>query len=69
MDGQAAMKNFKYLIGGQWIDASGGESFEVLNPLDDTHYAKAAKGTPKDVQAAVAAISTSRATLTLVCAT
>lgn len=41
MDGQAAMKNFKYLIGGQWIDASGGESFEVLNPLDDTHYANA----------------------------
>lgn len=58
MDGQAVIKNFQHFIGGQWIDASGGESFEVLNPLDDTHYAKAAKGTPKDVQAAVAAAKT-----------
>ncbi|WP_375267113.1 aldehyde dehydrogenase family protein [Planktotalea sp.] len=55
MDGQTRVGALQHFIGGQWIDASGGETFEVLNPLDDTHYATAAKGTTTDIQNAVAA--------------
>jgi acyl-CoA reductase-like NAD-dependent aldehyde dehydrogenase len=55
MDGQTDMKPLQHFIAGQWCDANGGETFEVLNPLDDSHYALAAKGTTSDVHSAVAA--------------
>ena len=42
-------------INGAWVDASGGETFEVLNPLDDSLYCRAAKGGAADVCDAVAA--------------
>jgi vanillin dehydrogenase len=42
-------------INGAWVDASGGETFEVLNPLDDSLYCRAAKGGAADVRNAVAA--------------
>ncbi len=42
-------------IDGNWRDASSGETFEVLNPLDDSIYAKSAKGTTDDMSAAVVA--------------
>ncbi len=45
----------QHFIGGQWVDAAGGAKFEVLNPLDDSNYAHAAKGTAEDVKKAVAA--------------
>lgn len=48
----------KHFIAGQWTDASGGETFDVLNPLDDSLYCRAAKGTGDDMRAAVAAAKT-----------
>ena len=55
MDGKADFQSLQHFIGGQWVDAAGGETFEVLNPLDDSHYAYAAKGTDDDVRKAVSA--------------
>ena len=48
-------KSLKHFIAGQWIDAECGATFEVLNPLDDSLYAYAAKGTGDDIINAVAA--------------
>jgi len=49
------LEPMKLFIGGEWREASGGETFDVLNPLDDSLYAVAAKGTNDDMVAAVAA--------------
>lgn len=45
----------RHFIGGTWVDAGDGDSFEVLNPLDDSLYAYAAKGTGGDIRTAVRA--------------
>lgn len=58
MDGTRIDKSLQHFIGGQWVDAAGGETFAVLNPLDDSHYALAAKGTGDDMRAAIAAART-----------
>ncbi len=42
-------------IGGQWVDAAGGATFEDRNPDNDGPYAIAARGTAADIQRAVAA--------------
>ena len=55
MDGQTSRKILKHFINGKWLTASDAGTFEVLNPLDDSGYAIAAKGTSEDVQKAVAA--------------
>ncbi|MDA7425657.1 aldehyde dehydrogenase family protein [Thalassococcus lentus] len=55
MDGRTDIRSLRHYIGGQWVDASGGATFDVLNPLDDSHYAHAAKGTADDVRKAVSA--------------
>jgi len=55
MDGQTGMKTLKHFIDGQWLSASDAGTFEVLNPLDDSLYANAAKGTSHDVFSALAA--------------
>ncbi|PLS21058.1 aldehyde dehydrogenase family protein [Neptunicoccus cionae] len=52
---QSDIKTLQHFINGQWTDASDGETFEVLNPLDDSLYAYGAKGSRDDMQAAVAA--------------
>jgi acyl-CoA reductase-like NAD-dependent aldehyde dehydrogenase len=55
MDGITEIRSLRHFIGGQWVDASSGANFEVLNPLDDSHYAHVAKGTAEDMNAAIAA--------------
>ncbi|MEM7327473.1 MAG: aldehyde dehydrogenase family protein [Pseudomonadota bacterium] len=45
----------KLWIAGEWCNGSTGETFEILNPLDDSVYGHAAKGTSDDMKAAVAA--------------
>jgi acyl-CoA reductase-like NAD-dependent aldehyde dehydrogenase len=55
MDGITEIRSLRHFIGGQWVDASSGATFEVLNPMDDSHYAHAAKGTAEDMNAAIAA--------------
>lgn len=55
MDIQTHTKTLQHFIGGAWSDAEKGEVFEVLNPLDDSLYARAARGTGNDMRKAVAA--------------
>lgn len=54
MDAKTETKTLQHFIGGEWLDADGHATFEVLNPLDDSLYAYAAKGTPDDMARAVA---------------
>lgn len=49
------IKTLSHFIGGRWVAAEGAATFEVLNPLDDSLYAHAAKGTAADMDTAVAA--------------
>ena len=55
MEGQTSSIFLQHFIAGEWTDGSGGGKMEVLNPLDDSLYAQAAKGTGDDIRAAVAA--------------
>ena len=43
------------LIGGEWVDGSGGATFEVTNPADGRVLARIADGTPADGERALAA--------------
>jgi len=45
------------LIGGEWVDASGGATFEVTNPATDEVLTRIADGTPEDGERALAAAS------------
>jgi len=45
----------KLLIGGQWVDARSGESFETINPANGEVIGRAASGDAADVDAAVLA--------------
>jgi len=51
-------KTLQQFIGGEWVDAAGGAVFDVLNPLDDSLYARAARSEGGDVRKAVAAAKT-----------
>lgn len=55
MDGGTHIRSLKHFIAGKWVSATSGATFEVLNPLDDSPYAYAAKGSGDDVRQAVAA--------------
>lgn len=55
MDAKAKIQTLQHFIGGEWTDAGNGETLEVLNPLDDSLYCHAAKGTADDIHKAVAA--------------
>ncbi|MDO6725208.1 aldehyde dehydrogenase family protein [Celeribacter halophilus] len=55
MDAQSSTKTLQHFIGGNWVGASRGETFEVLNPLDDSLFCYAAKGTSDDMRAGVEA--------------
>ena len=52
------MSHLKLWIGGEWRDASNGDTFASLNPIDDSIYRMAARGTSDDVRDAVAAART-----------
>ncbi len=55
MDLTTEVKTLQHFIGGAWVDADGGETFEVYNPLDDSLYCHAAKGTGDDIRKGIAA--------------
>jgi len=48
-------------IGGEWRDATGGETFDVRSPIDGTVIAQAQKAGTDDVEAAIAAAKRARA--------
>ena len=49
------MKTSKLWIGGEHLEPTGGNYFEDLNPSDQAVIANVAKGTPADIDRAVAA--------------
>ena len=53
MDTTTDIKTLQHFIGGQWVDAEGGATFEDINPLDDSLYAYAAEGTGNDIRKAI----------------
>lgn len=53
MDSKTEIISLQHYIGGAWIDADGGALFDDLNPLDDSLYARAARGTGGDMRKAV----------------
>lgn len=55
MDVKTEIKTLQHFIGGTSVDAEGGKTFEVLNPLDDSLYSRAALGTSSDIRKAIAA--------------
>jgi phenylacetaldehyde dehydrogenase len=52
---QFLKQTHKHLVGGQWVESSSGESFEVLNPADGSVLTRVAKGNARDVDHAVRA--------------
>ncbi len=55
MDTKTEIKTLQHFIGGAWVDASNGATFEDYNPLDDSVYCHAAAGTGDDIRKAIAA--------------
>lgn len=55
MDTKSEFTTLQHFINGEWVDSNSGETFEVLNPLDDSIYAIAAEGTGDDIRSAIAA--------------
>jgi (Z)-2-((N-methylformamido)methylene)-5-hydroxybutyrolactone dehydrogenase len=51
------MKRYQMLIGGEWVDAAGGETFESENPFLGAAWALVPRATPADVDRAVEAAS------------
>lgn len=55
MDTKTDFRTLQQFIGGEWVDAEGGATFEDFNPLDDSVYAHVAHGTGNDMRKAIAA--------------
>lgn len=55
MDIKTEIRTLQHFINGEWIDAENDETFEDLNPLDDSLYARVARGTGKDMRGGIAA--------------
>ena len=58
MDAKTNTLTLQQWIGGEWSDSKNGDTFDVLNPIDDSIYCHAAKGTADDLNRAVAAAKT-----------
>ena len=55
MDTKTEIKTLQHFIGGEWVDAKGGATFEDHNPIDDSLYCYAAEGSGDDIRKAIAA--------------
>ncbi|MBX7557828.1 aldehyde dehydrogenase family protein, partial [Streptomyces sp. tea 10] len=47
--------SIRHYINGEWVDSVDGDTFDVLNPVTNEPYIKAASGKKADIEAAVAA--------------
>ena len=54
------MKTYQMFIGGQWVDALSGATFDDFNPYSGDLYAKVAKGDVQDADRAMAAAFAAR---------
>lgn len=57
MSTQVGVRTYDLFINGEWVPASSGETFDVINPGNGAVVAKVAKGTKEDVDKAVEAAS------------
>ena len=56
---KSTIKNpLQHFIGGAWINSESGATFEDYNPIDDSLYARVAKGTGSDMRNAIATAKT-----------
>ena len=55
---QGLPDSIRHYINGEWVDSIDGDPFEVLNPVTNEPYIKAASGKKADIEAAVAAAKT-----------
>ena len=55
MDTKTELRTLRLFIDGKWTDARGGFTFDDFNPLDDSLYARVAKGSGNDIRDAIAA--------------
>lgn len=52
---EKSVREYGLYIGGQWTDATGGRTFEAIDPANGRAVARVAKGAPEDVDRAVVA--------------
>jgi aldehyde dehydrogenase (NAD+) len=52
---RADVKNYKNYIGGEWVDAASGETFDVVNPATEGPVATVPKGGREDAERAIGA--------------
>jgi acyl-CoA reductase-like NAD-dependent aldehyde dehydrogenase len=57
---ETTMKTYQMFIGGQWVDALSGATFNDLNPYTGEVYARVAKGDAKDADLAMGAAYAAR---------
>ena len=50
-----AQRSLRHFIGGEWVDAAGGETFEVQTPADNSPLTRAASGDARDIDRAAQA--------------
>ena len=50
-----ALKQYQHYIGGAWVDAAEGATFESFNPATGEPWYRAARGSAEDMRRAVAA--------------
>lgn len=55
------MKTYKMLIGGKWVDAASGDTFDDMNPFNGKLYARVPKADARDVDTVMAAAYEARA--------
>ena len=55
MTAKTELISMQHFIGGEWTDAENAAVFDDFNPLDDSLYGRAAKGTRADMESAIAA--------------
>ena len=56
--GASGLSHYKMYIGGEWVDAAGGETFESMNPYTGATWATIPRGRAADADRAVAAAKT-----------
>jgi len=47
------LREYKLFVGGEWVDAASGETFETTNPSDGRRVARVAKGGAEDMRRAI----------------
>ncbi len=53
IDVEQGVRDYRNYVGGEWVDASGGETFDVVNPATEEVIARVPKMTREDAQGAI----------------